>query len=61
MTLSAGESLQADGTIVISHTVVDFFDEKRLEARDLYVEEFVTDVLTTPPDKLVIHIFMPVK
>ena len=27
LTLSAGESLQADGTIVVSHPVVDFFDE----------------------------------
>ena len=27
VTLSAGESLQADGTIVVSHPVVDFFDE----------------------------------
>jgi hypothetical protein len=27
VTLSAGESLQADGTMVVSHTVVDFFDE----------------------------------
>ena len=41
--------------------IVDFFDEKKLEARDFYVEEFTTDVLTTPPDKLVVHIFMPVK
>ena len=41
--------------------IVDFFDEKKLEARDFYVEEFTTDVLTTPPDKLVVHMFMPVK
>ena len=27
MTLSAGESLQVDATIVVSHPVVDFFDE----------------------------------
>jgi hypothetical protein len=27
VTLSAGESLQADGTIVVSNPVVDFFDE----------------------------------
>jgi hypothetical protein len=27
VTLSAGESLQVDGTMVVSHTVIDFFDE----------------------------------
>jgi hypothetical protein len=27
VTLSAGESLQADGTTVVSHTVIDLFDE----------------------------------
>ena len=41
--------------------IVDFLDEKGLEARDLYVEEFATDVRRTPPDKLIVHIFMPVK
>jgi effector-binding domain-containing protein len=42
-------------------TILDFFEEKRLEARDFYVEEFTTDLLTTPRDKLVVHVFMPVK
>jgi effector-binding domain-containing protein len=41
--------------------IADYFEEKRLEARDFYVEEFASDVLTTPPDKLVVHVFMPVK
>jgi len=27
VTLSAGESLQADGTIVVSHVIPDFFDD----------------------------------
>jgi hypothetical protein len=27
VTLSAGESLQADGTIVVSHAIPDFFDD----------------------------------
>ena len=27
VTLSAGESLQADGTVVVANTVIDFFDE----------------------------------
>jgi len=42
-------------------TIADYLEEKRLEAKDFYVEEFTTDVLTTPPDKLVINVFMPVK
>jgi effector-binding domain-containing protein len=41
--------------------IVDFFLERKLELKDLYVEEFVTDVLSTPPDKLIVHVFMPVK
>jgi effector-binding domain-containing protein len=41
--------------------IVDFFVERKLEMRDLYVEEFETDVLSTPSDKLVVHVFMPVK
>ena len=36
-------------------------DEKRLEAKDLFVEYYVTDPLTTQEDNLVIEVYVPVK
>ena len=41
--------------------ITNFLDEKRLEARDLFVEYYVTDPLTTPEDNLVIEVYVPVK
>src|SRR5262249_46743081 len=41
--------------------ITNFLDEKRLEARDLFVEFYVTDPLTTPEDNLVIEVYGPVK
>jgi effector-binding domain-containing protein len=41
--------------------ITNFLDEKRLEARDLFVEFYVTDPLTTPEDSLVIEVYVPVK
>ena len=35
-------------------------DDKRLEAKDLFIEEYVTDPAKTPPDKLVINVYVPV-
>jgi hypothetical protein len=36
--------------------ITNHLDEKRLEARDLFVEYYVTDPLTTPEDNLVIEV-----
>jgi len=41
--------------------ITNYLDDKQLEARDLFIEEYVTDPLTTPEDKLVINIFVPIK
>jgi effector-binding domain-containing protein len=39
----------------ISHYV----EEKQLSTKELLVEEYVTDFVSSPPDKLVINIFVP--
>jgi len=39
----------------ISHHV----DEKQISTQELLIEEYVTDLLTALPDKLVINIFVP--
>jgi effector-binding domain-containing protein len=41
--------------------ITNYLDDKQLEARDLFIEEYVTDPVTTPEDKLVINIFVPIK
>ena len=41
--------------------ITNFLDEKRLEARDLFVEFYVTDPLTTAEDSLVIEVYVPIK
>jgi len=41
--------------------ITNFLDEKRLEARDLFVEFYLTDPLTTPEDNLLIEVYVPVK
>ncbi len=41
--------------------ITNNLEEKKLEARDLFAEQYVTDPLTTPEDNLVIEIYVPVK
>jgi effector-binding domain-containing protein len=41
--------------------ITNYLDEKQLEAKDLFIEEYVTDPVTTPEDKLVINIYVPIK
>jgi effector-binding domain-containing protein len=41
--------------------ITNHLDEKRIEAMDLFIEEYVTDPLTTPEEKLVIHVLVPIK
>ncbi len=41
--------------------ITNHLDEKRLEARDLFVEHYLTDPLTTPEDSLVIEVYVPIK
>ena len=41
--------------------ITNFLDEKSIDAKDLFVEQYVTDPLTTAEDKLVVEIYVPVK
>jgi effector-binding domain-containing protein len=41
--------------------ITNFLDTKQLEAQDLFVEEYVTDPVTTPEEKLVVNVFVPIK
>ncbi|MET0670722.1 MAG: GyrI-like domain-containing protein [Xanthobacteraceae bacterium] len=47
-----------DGTY---EAITNYLDEKRLEAQDIFVEEYETDPVTTPEDKLVVTVYVPVK
>jgi effector-binding domain-containing protein len=41
--------------------ITNHLDEKKLEAKDSFIEEYVTDPLKTAEDKLVINVFVPLK
>ena len=41
--------------------ITNHLDEKRLEAQDTFIEEYETDPVTTPEDKLVVNVFVPIK
>jgi effector-binding domain-containing protein len=41
--------------------IAHHLDEKKLEAKDLFVEQYMTDPVTTPDDDLVIEIYVPLK
>ena len=41
--------------------ITNYLDDKQLEAKDLFIEEYVTDPVKTEPDNLVINVFVPIK
>ena len=41
--------------------ITNHLDDKKMEAKDTFIEEYVTDPLTTTEDKLVINVFVPLK
>jgi effector-binding domain-containing protein len=41
--------------------ITNYLDEKRLEAKDMFIEEYVTDPAKTPEDKLVVNVYVPIK
>lgn len=47
-----------DGTY---ERITNQLDDKGLEARDVFVESYLTDPRTTPDDKLVIEVYVPIK
>ena len=41
--------------------ITNYLDEKRLESEDMFIEQYVTDPLKTPADKLVVNVYVPLK
>jgi effector-binding domain-containing protein len=41
--------------------ITNHLDDKKLEAKDMFIEEYTTDPLKTAEDKLVINVFVPLK
>jgi effector-binding domain-containing protein len=41
--------------------ITNYLDEKRLEAKDIFIEEYLSDPRNTPEDQLVVNIFVPAK
>ena len=41
--------------------ITNYLDDKQLEAKDLFVEEYATDPVNSDPNKLVVNVFVPVK
>ena len=41
--------------------ITNHLDEKRLEAKDIFIEEYLTDPITTPEENLVINLLVPTK
>ena len=41
--------------------ITNFLDKRQLDAKDQFIEEYVSDILSTPPDNLVVNIYVPVK
>jgi effector-binding domain-containing protein len=41
--------------------ITNYLDDKQLEAKELFIEEYASDPVTTSPDRLVVNVFVPVK
>lgn len=41
--------------------ITNFLDAKGIDAKELFLEEYITNPITTPEDKLVIEIYVPMK
>ncbi len=48
-----------DGMETMYESIANLLDAKGLPAEDLFIEEFVTDPLSTKPDALVINVYVP--
>ena len=45
-----------DGLDNTYEAITNYLDDKRLEAKDTFIEEYITDPLTTSEDQLVINV-----
>ena len=41
--------------------ITNYLDDKHLEAKELFIEEYVTDPVTAPADNLVVNVYVPIK
>ncbi|MBV9557838.1 MAG: GyrI-like domain-containing protein, partial [Pseudolabrys sp.] len=41
--------------------ITNYLDEKRLEAKDLFIEEYNGDPVTADQNKLIVNVFVPIK
>jgi len=41
--------------------ITNYLDDKQLEAKDLFIEEYATDPVAANMDKLVVNVFVPIK
>jgi effector-binding domain-containing protein len=41
--------------------ITNYLDDKRLDAKDLFIEEYTSDPVKTNPDHLIINVYVPVK
>ncbi len=41
--------------------ITNYLDDKGLDAKDLLIEEYVTDLVTSPQDMLVVNVLVPLK
>jgi effector-binding domain-containing protein len=41
--------------------ITNYLDDKNLDSRDLFVEQYIKDPVTTPEDDLVVEIYVPLK
>jgi effector-binding domain-containing protein len=50
-----------DGLDNTYEAITNYLDERRLEAKDMFIEQYLTDPLTTNEDHLVVNVYVMVK
>jgi effector-binding domain-containing protein len=50
-----------DGLDNTYEAITNYLDERRLEAKDMFIEQYLTDPLTTNEEHLVVNVFVMVK
>jgi effector-binding domain-containing protein len=50
-----------DGLDNTYEAITNYLDDKRLEAKDLFIEQYLTDPLTTNEDQLVVNVYVLIK
>ncbi len=50
-----------DGMENTYEAITNFFEEKNIEPKDMFIEEYMTDPRSTPEGELVINVMVPVK